>query len=206
VRGLAVDPADPLVLWVASTSGPVVTPDGGRTWSRQVAGLARPASVSASASVGGEVFVSDTTGVFRWEPAARSWTRTSSQPAVAELSPSPSGGALYASSLDNDLAVLAGGRWTDLGQPAPVHSHHGHVHGQPAAVTQVDARLYAAGTSDGVSASADGGWTWTQLGGGLGATPSWWVALLALATGLGLAAVGVSALDQRRRRAGERGS
>jgi hypothetical protein len=43
------------------------------------------------------------------------------------------------------------------------------VHGQAPVVTRVDGRLYAAGTSQGVSASADGGWTWTQLGGGLGA-------------------------------------
>jgi hypothetical protein len=42
------------------------------------------------------------------------------------------------------------------------------VHGQPAAVTSVDGRLYAASTPDAVSASADGGRTWTQLGGGLG--------------------------------------
>ncbi len=34
-------------------------------------------------------------------------------------------------------------------------------------VASVAGRLYAAGTSDGVSASADGGRTWTQLGGGL---------------------------------------
>jgi hypothetical protein len=82
---------------------------------------------------------------------------------------SPAGDALYASSeTTTDMQVLAGGRWTDLGLPAPVHVHHGQVHGQAAAVTAVAGRLYAAGTPEGVSASADGGWTWTQLGGGLG--------------------------------------
>lgn len=60
------------------------------------------------------------------------------------------------------------GRWTRLEDPAPVHHHEGHTHGQPKAVTTVDGRLYAAGTSEGVSASADGGRTWTQPGGGLG--------------------------------------
>jgi hypothetical protein len=234
VRGLAGDPGDPGVLWATSATGPLVSADGGRTWSRQAAGLRRPEDASAIAYLGREVFVSDGTGVFRWLAASGSWVRTSSSPSVALLSPSPATGTLYASSEGTDLQVLAGGRWTDLGLPAPVHVHHGHVHGQPATVTSAGGRLYAAGTPDGVSASADGGWTWTQLGGGLGATtpndvvgyqgslltatsdglyrfpletgasapPSWWTMLLALALGLGLVVIGVSALDPRRRRGG----
>jgi hypothetical protein len=164
VRGLTIDgPA----LWAASAAGPVVSADGGLTWTRQVAGLSRPADASAIAVLGRDVFVSDTTGVFEWQPGATAWLRTSSLPAVTQLS--PAAGALYASSeRTTDLQVLAGGRWTDLGLPAPVHVHHGEVHGQAAAVASVDGRLYAAGTPEGVSASADGGWTWTQLGGGLG--------------------------------------
>ena len=233
VRGLALDPADPAVLWATSASGPLVTADGGRSWTRQAAGLARPADESAIASLGPDLFVSDGTGVFRWQASSRSWVRTSSMPSVTQLSAVPATGRLYASSESTDLQVLAGGRWTDLGLPAPVHVHHGHVHGQPAAVTAVDSRLYAAGTPDGVSASDDGGWTWTQLGGGLGgttpnqvighqgslwaatadglyqfplavrggATPGWWIMVLLLAIGLGLAAVGVGALDSRRSRA-----
>jgi hypothetical protein len=232
VRGLALDPAAAQVLWATSASGPLVTSDGGQSWSRQTAGLARPADVSAIAYLGRDLFVSDGTGVFLWQPALQSWARTSSAWSVTLLSPSPANDALYASSESTDLQVLTNGHWTDLGLPAPVHVHHGHVHGQPAAVTSVDGRLYAAGTPDGVSASADGGWTWTQLGGGLGgatpnqvigyegslwaattdglyqfplavrggATPSWWIMLLGLAIALGLAAIGVSTLDPRRRR------
>ncbi|HEY4027395.1 MAG TPA: hypothetical protein VGO86_13275 [Candidatus Dormibacteraeota bacterium] len=231
VRGLTMGP-DGHTLWASSASGPLVSADDGRSWSRQTAGLKRPADVSAIACLGSEVFVSDGTGVFRWQGTSRSWVRTSPAPAVAILSPSPATGTLYASSESTDLQVLVRGRWTDLGLPAPVHVHHGHVHGQPAAVTSVDGRLYAAGTPDGVSASVDSGWTWTQLGGGLGettpnqvigyqgglwaatsdglytfplqaggaASPGWWVMVLALAAGLGLAAVGVGALDPRRRR------
>ena len=232
VRGLAIDPADGRVLWVASTSGPLVTADGGHSWSRQAAGLGRSADVSAIAYLGRDVFVSDTTGVFRWQSASRSWLRTSSEGSVTRLSPDPATNALYVASESTDLQVFAGGRWTNLGLPAPIHVHHGHVHGQPAAVTALNGRLYAAGTPEGVSASADGGRTWTQLGGGLGgttpyqvigrqgnlwaatsdglymfplavrdgATPSWWIMLLALAMGLGLAGLAVSALDSRRRR------
>lgn len=173
VRGLALDPAVPSVFWATTASGPLVTSDGGQSWSRQTAGLARPADVAAIAYLGRDLFVSDGTGVFRWQPALQSWVRTSSASSVTLLSPSPANDALYASSESTDLQVLANGHWTDLGLPAPVHVHHGHVHGQPAAVTSVDRRLYAAGTPDGVSASADGGWTWTQLGRGLGgATPN----------------------------------
>jgi hypothetical protein len=232
VRGLAMDPADPRILWATSASGPVMTADGGRTWSRRVAGLSRPADVSAIAYLGQDAYVSDGTGVFRWQLASSAWVRTSSAPSITLLSPGPAADGLYAASESTDLQVLDGGRWTDLGLPAPLHVHHGHLHGQPAAVERVDGRLYAAGTPDGVSASADGGWTWTQLGGGLGGTtpnqvigyqgsllaatsgglyrfplaagggaaPGWWVMLLALAIGLGLTAVGVAALDPRRRR------
>jgi hypothetical protein len=165
VRGLAMDAG---MLWAASASGPMISPDGGLTWTRQAVGLSRPADASAIAYLGRDVFVSDTTGVFEWRPGSMAWARTSSMPAVTVLSPSPAADALYASSESTDLQVLAGGRWTDLGLPAPVHVHHGQVHGQAAAVAAVDGRLYAAGTPEGVSASADGGWTWTQLGGGLG--------------------------------------
>ncbi|TMC13309.1 MAG: hypothetical protein E6J41_00735 [Chloroflexi bacterium] len=164
VRGLAMA-GD--TLWAASAAGPMVSRDGGRSWAAETAGLSRPADAAAIAYVGRDVFVSDTTGVFAWRPGAAAWERTSSMPGVTRLS--PAGGALYASSeTTTDLRVLAAGRWTDLGLPAPVHVHHGEVHGQAATVLSADGRLYAAGTPEGVSASADGGWTWTQLGGGLG--------------------------------------
>jgi hypothetical protein len=169
VRALALDPADPRTLWVASTSGPMLSADGGQTWSREGVGLGRPAAAAAVAYLGGRAFLSDTTGVFTWRSSTRSWERTSSAPSVTELDASPATGALYASATD-DLRVLAAGRWTDLGQPVQVHVHHGEVHGGTPVVTSVDGRLYAAGTADGVSASSDGGWTWTQLAGGLADT------------------------------------
>jgi hypothetical protein len=236
VRGVALDPSDPATLWATSAAGPFVSTDGGRTWSRQADGLARPADVLAVAFLGRDAYVSDGTGVFLWAPGSSAWTRTSSTPSVALLTASPDVDALYASTESTDLQVLADGRWTDLGLPAPLHLHHGVLHGQPAAVGSVDGRLYAAGTPDRVSASADGGWTWTQLGGGLGtvspnqligargslwvatsnglfrfplavqrgATPAWWAMVLSFAVGLGVIAVGVAALDPRRRRRRER--
>jgi photosystem II stability/assembly factor-like uncharacterized protein len=232
VRDLALNPAVPATLWATSASGPFVSTDGGESWVRQVAGLSRPARVSAVAFLGRDLYMSDGTGVFRWEPNAARWARTSSEANVVVLSPSPATGALYASSEGTDIEVLSDGRWTDLDLPAPLHLHHGVLHGQPATVRSVDGRLYAAGTPDGVSASADGGWTWTQLGGGLsattpnqlvshqgsllvaasdglfrfplavrsGAAPAWWAMVVSFAVGLGGVAVGVAALDPRRRR------
>jgi photosystem II stability/assembly factor-like uncharacterized protein len=232
VRGVALDPSDQARLWVTSAAGPFVSSNSGESWSRQAAGLSRPSDVSAVAFLGPDAYVSDGTGVFRWAQGSAAWTPTSSTPSVELLSPSSATDALYASTESTDLQVLANGRWTDLGLPAPLHLHHGVLHGRPAAVRSVDGRLYAAGTPDGVSASADGGRTWTQLGGGLGtaapnqligsqgtlwvatsdglfrfplatgssATPSWWAMVLVLATGLAIVAVGVGALDPRRRR------
>jgi hypothetical protein len=235
VRGLALDPSVPTTLWATSAAGPFLSADGGRSWTLQAAGLSRPGDVSAIAFLGPDAYVSDGTGVFLSPSGASAWTRISSTPSVALLSPTPSTNALYASTEGTDLLVLSGGRWTDLGLPAPLHLHHGVLHGQPAAVGSMDGRLYAAGTPDGVSASADGGWTWTQLGGGLanvspnqlvgsrgslwvatsnglfrfplavgqGATPAWWAMVLGFAVGLGVIAVGVAALDARRRRGRE---
>jgi hypothetical protein len=229
VRGLAMR-QDGSVLWATSSSGPMLSADGGRTWSLRAAGLDRPADASAIAYLGPDVFVSDGTGIFRWQADSRTWLRTSSAPSVTLLGQAAD--RLYASSTSTDLQVLTGARWTDLGLPAPVHLHHGQVHGQPAAVATANGRLYAAGTPQGVSGSADGGWTWTQLGGGLGdttpndvigyqdgllaatsdglfryplapaagASPGWWIMLLVVAVGLGLTAVGVGTLDPRRRR------
>jgi hypothetical protein len=166
VRAIAVDPRAPGAIWVASAAGPYRTADGGRTWTRAAAGLATPERSAAIAWLDGDVFASDGTGMFRWSPDAGRWVRSSGQRAVTDLA--AGAGRLYASSsADDDVWVLADGRWTDVGAPAPVHQHHGHLHGGLGPVTSVAGRLYAAGTSDGVSASADGGRTWTQLGGGL---------------------------------------
>jgi hypothetical protein len=170
VSALCADPADAGSLWVASAGGPLVTADGGRTWSSAVAGLEQPGSVAAIACAGGNVFASDTLGVYRWDAGRGSWARSSRQLLVADLTTSPDGRELYAASPTAGIQALGlpDGRWTRLEDAAPIHNHGGHLHGQPSAVAPVDGRLYAAGTAEGVSASADGGRTWTQLGGGLG--------------------------------------
>lgn len=168
VRALALDPADPRSLWAASTAGPFFSPDGGLSWSKQASGLRQPAQVAAIAYLDDDTFISDQTGVFKWSASSEAWVRTSSLQSVTDLVGSPDDRQLFASSLDNDVQIYADGQWKDLGAPAPEHYHHGHLHGgQLGGVTSAAGRLYVAGTSDGVSASADGGRTWTQLGGGL---------------------------------------
>src|SRR5207244_3035530 len=47
------------------------------------------------------------------------------------------------------------------------HLHSGQVHQTLQSVLPFAGRLYAAGTTDGISASDDGGQTWTQLGAGV---------------------------------------
>ncbi len=64
VRGLALDPAAPHVLWATSASGPLVTGDGGPGRGRRP-GSPRPADASAIAYLDCDLFVSDGTGVFR---------------------------------------------------------------------------------------------------------------------------------------------
>ena len=59
-----------------------------------------------------------------------------------------------------------GGAWQVLGRPGTAHLHAGQIHQTLKSVLPFAGRLYAAGPADGVSASADGGQTWTQLGGG----------------------------------------
>jgi hypothetical protein len=51
---------------------------------------------------------------------------------------------------------------------SPHQAHAGHEkHPEVLSLAPIDGRLYAVGTSFGVSASSDDGQTWSQLGGGL---------------------------------------
>jgi hypothetical protein len=167
VRALAIDPSAPESLWAASSTGLMFSPDGGRTWISRGGGLKQPGAVQALGYFGDRLYTSDGTGVFAWEGSSASWVRSSSQPGVVDLSGDPQGDTFYASSVTAGVWRLSSGGWQALGEPAASHQHHGHVHGGLSQLLASDGRLYASGTSDGVSASADGGLTWTQLGGGL---------------------------------------
>jgi hypothetical protein len=167
VEAIAVDPVNPRTLWTASTAGTLRSSDGGHSWARLVGGLGQPGTVSSIAYMGGAVFASDATGVFEWAPRSGSWMRSSSQASVVGLAASPDGLALYAASNTGEIRQLAAGSWHTLARPGAGHIHNGQVLGQLQGVLPVAGRLYAAGTSEGVSASADGGETWTQLGGGV---------------------------------------
>jgi hypothetical protein len=175
VEAIAVDPSDPRVLWTASTAGVLRSADGGSTWTEAGVGLTEPEEVTALASAGGQVFASDTTGVFAWSAASGSWSRTSDQASVIGLTASPDGRRLYAASAGGEVRERADGTWRTLAPPALVHAHTGSDHAADhaglQAVLPYAGRLFAVGVPFGVMGSPDGGRTWVQLGNLAGAVP-----------------------------------
>jgi hypothetical protein len=175
VEAIAVDPADPRVVWTASTAGVLRSADGGRTWTEAGAGLAEPEDVTALATAGDQAYASDTTGVFAWSASSGSWSRTSDQASVIGLSASADG-PLYAASAGGEVRERWGGTWRTLAAPALVHAHTGSDHAASdhaglQAVLPYAGRLFAVGVPFGVMGSPDGGHTWVQLGNVGGAVP-----------------------------------
>jgi hypothetical protein len=167
VRALAIDPSDQQSLWAASSTGLMFSSDSGNNWTARGAGLRQADAVTALCYFQGRLYASDGTGVFMWNGASGSWAGSSTEAQVVDLTADSEDSVLYASSATEGVWGLNNYRWRPLAAPAASHQHHGHLHGGLSQLTALDGRLYASGTSDGVSASADGGLTWTQLGGGL---------------------------------------
>jgi len=165
VAAIAVDPAKPQAVWTASTAGTMLSTDGGHTWTRLVNGLVDPGTVSSLVYMGSRLFASDAAGVFEWLPQQGSWARRSAQGSVVSLTAGSDGRVLYVASTTGEVRMLDGAGWQTLGAPGTAHLHSGQAHLALQGVLPFAGRLYAAGTTDGVSASADGGQTWTQLGG-----------------------------------------
>jgi ligand-binding sensor domain-containing protein len=131
--------------------------------------LGRPSAVSAIAFMGGRLYAADTTGVFELEVAQPDWQRISSLSGVVDLAAGAEGHQLFATSATQGVEYLEDGRWHATDSLASPHQHHAgnESHPEVLSLTPVDGRLYAVGTAFGVSASADAGQTWSQLGGGL---------------------------------------
>lgn len=169
VSALLVNPADPASLWAGSSAGLMRSTDGGATWNADDVGFSKPDAVSALSFAGSRLFASDSTGVFERSTFGPGWQRVSSLPDVVDLASTPDGLDLYATSSTQGVQVLNDGKWHSTDSLASPHQAHlGHEnHPEVLSLAPVDGRLYAVGTSFGVSASADGGQTWSQLGGGL---------------------------------------
>jgi hypothetical protein len=170
VSAIAIDPSAPGSIWVALSSGLMQSADGGTTWAPGGAGLAKPNSVAALTLVAGSLFASDSTGVFEKRAGESAWRRISNQPSVIDLTPSPDASRLYSTSSTTGVDVFDGHNWQTTDSLASAHQHHvanEGPHPEVLSLAPVDGRLYAVGTAYGVSASSDGGQTWTQLGGGL---------------------------------------
>jgi hypothetical protein len=166
VNALAWDPTSGEI-WAASAGGAMRSGDRGRTWHREAAGMNGLNGIAAIAVSGRDVYVSDPSGVYRWQ--AVRWQRQASTPDVTTLVARPEGGVYLISSMEGVLILDARGL-RSAGTLAFAHQHSSAMNGHPDAhsVATTDGRLYAAGTANGVSVSTDGGLTWMQLGGGLG--------------------------------------
>jgi len=176
VRSLAIDPSNPAALWAASASGPMFSPDAGRTWTRLANGLVHPTEVAAIAYAGERIFASDRTGVFEWAAPSHAWQRRTPQLQVVAFAVAEDGVQLYAFSPVDGIELLQRDRWTRLSNPGQPHLHvagnGGHIHVDLGGLAMAGDRIYAAGTQEGITASPDGGQTWTQVAGGLaGAGP-----------------------------------
>ena len=166
VDSLAVDPASAYQVWVTTEVGPKLSIDGGHVWTPLVTGLAAPARTTSITFFGGAPYVTDPGGVYRFDNALVAWQRVFKADDVATLEPAADGRALYAGGLNGEVWRFDGRAWAafDL---AAAHNHrttgHFHSHG----IAADFGRLYATGTRDGVTASADSGSTWTPLSTGL---------------------------------------
>lgn len=171
VRSLAIDPSNPDALWAASASGPMFSPDAGVTWTRLASGLAHPTEVATIAYAGERIFASDRSGVYEWNAPSHVWQRRSTQRQVVAFAVAADGVQLYAFSPIDGIQLLQRDRWTRLSNPGQPHLHvagnGGHIHVDLGGVAMAGDRIYVAGTQEGITASPDGGQTWTQLAGGL---------------------------------------
>ena len=169
VYSIAIDPADQRSMWVGSSAGVMHSADGGATWNSVASGLENPNSVLALGFLGSTLFASDGTGVFAWDLDQMQWLRQSSDRAVVDLTADPDGRRMYATSTTQGVRILDDSGWHDTMSLAAAHQHHAGNEKHPVvlSVAPIDGRLFAVGTSYGVSASDDRGQTWTQLGGGL---------------------------------------
>lgn len=166
VRALAADPGSAYEVWATTAAGPELSIDGGHVWTPLNAGLVSPATATALSFYRGAAYVSDVGGVYRFDLPSVTWQRVFNADDIAALDVSPDGRALYASGLNGGLNRFDGSTWTSLDLGA-AHNHkaagHSHAHG----ITSAFGRLYATGTRDGITASADAGATWTPLPAGL---------------------------------------
>lgn len=166
VDSLAVDPASAYQLWVTTEAGPELSIDGGHVWTPLTAGLQVPARATSLAYLAGVPYVVDPGGVYRFDASAVAWNRVFRADDVVSLAMSVDSASLFAAGLNGEVWQYDGHRWKAFDLVA-AHNHrisgHAHTHG----VTADFGRLYAIGTRDGVTASADAGTTWTPLGIGL---------------------------------------
>ncbi|MGH7921368.1 MAG: hypothetical protein ACREQM_15705 [Candidatus Dormibacteraceae bacterium] len=183
VDELARDPGTD-VLWAAGSEGVATSDDGGITWQDASAGLPAGGRPGAIAIAGGTPYAAVRGAVYGWRWSDERWAVSGDLPGVRTLA--YTGGRLYAIAPGHGAWVLNGTRWTKMPALSPLFAPAAGAHqasmvgmagmsgasmaGLPEGrgqVTAIGGRLYAAGTTDRISASADGGRTWSAVAGGL---------------------------------------
>ena len=143
VRDLAIDPNNPYEIWAAAEGGTYLSVDGGHSWAALSAGLARPASAWALAFYAGDLYASDTAGIYRWDPARTSWAPSSTFPWVTSLRAGP--GHLYAASQLSGASSYDGRSWAALDFGGDAHAHGSLPAGHLLAVVPAFGHAYPLG-------------------------------------------------------------
>jgi hypothetical protein len=171
VHAVAADPGRPRVVWASSLSGFWRSTDGGRTWTREDAGVGSPSTTWALAWFKGSLYGSASRHVYRWN--GRRWLVSSDQYGVVMLD--PAGRRLFASSMGDGIRLLERRRWQPAQAGLLVHDQ-GAIRGiHVVSVTTSHQGLAYAGTMvDGIAVSLDGGRTWARTWPGLSAEGVVW--------------------------------
>jgi len=225
IHGVAVDPADPSVIWASSRGGFWRSNDGGEHWESASQGIANRKSAWAITYFHDALYASDAEAVYRW--TGSEWRPVLHQKNVYGFDAGLDGTRLFSSSMGGGIRVFDGQRWSE--SDSGFRSHNGGVH--VVAINEISPQRAYAATMDGVGVSIDGGRSWLPLAAGIGpggvwrviadgpdrllaatdhglyryalipdAQPggAWWVSLLLVAAAAGLLSVAVVALRQER--------
>lgn len=162
---LLIDTADPEVLYVTASTEGFRSTDGGMTWQPW---LMPATTVEDFAMAGSRIWAASYEGTFFSDNRGASWTRALMGPSL-EVTVDPNDARIiYSGTLDGlQRSTDDGAHWTNIGGSAPAGTTVDAGMTQAIAIGASDPdRLLIAGSS-GISASIDGGATWSASHSGI---------------------------------------
>ncbi len=167
--GLAFDPTDPAILYVAAGNGCLRTMDGGASWRLTTDWRVTEAQdVAVDPNAPEHVYLATAYGLWRSEDRGQTWTEANVG--------IPAPGSTYTDAVEVDraqagrvLAATWGGLYvSEDGAQSWTHAGPPDVHALDLQQSPTAPNVWIAGTQDrGVLRSEDGGRTWRFAGGGL---------------------------------------